>query len=416
MKKKISLHEHVFPIEKIIKKLKKEENPMNTEIETQNILGGVHHVTAITSSAQKNYDFFTNILGLRLAKLTVNQDDYETYHLYFTGEDGKSPNMTFFDFKDIPKGMHGANNIERASFRVPSDASLTYWTERFEKAHVKHGEINVKFGKKTLEFEDFDGQKYQLISDQDNTGDAALDRSWLLSNVAPEHGIIGMGPVFVKVTDTYNLRIILETVFGFRYAGQENNLHLFEVANGGNGVALIIEEAQENERYAYQGYGTIHHLALGTTNPETLNYWIERIQAFRLPHSGLVDRFYFSSEYVRVAPGVLFEIATFTPGIGALDMAESGDGAVDSYEEALITSGFWIDESKEEAGKDLSLPPHLFPEDEAVKARTAASLRPLDTSDTMRDRSHDELWTVEKVVERREGESLEAFEQRYLGK
>ncbi|BAV01981.1 Putative ring-cleaving dioxygenase MhqA [Lactococcus formosensis] len=248
---------------------------MNTEIETQNILGGVHHVTAITSSAQKNYDFFTNILGLRLAKLTVNQDDYETYHLYFTGEDGKSPNMTFFDFKDIPKGMHGANNIERASFRVPSDASLTYWTERFEKAHVKHGKINVKFGKKTLEFEDFDGQKYQLISDQGNTGDAALDRSWLLSNVAAEHGIIGMGPVFVKVMDTYNLRIILETVFGFRYAGQENNLHLFEVANGGNGAALIIEEAEENERYAYQGYGTIHHLALGTTNPETLNYWIE---------------------------------------------------------------------------------------------------------------------------------------------
>ena len=79
-------------------------------------------------------------------------------------------------------------------------------------------------------------------------------------------------------------------------------------------------------------------------------------------------------------------------------MAESGDGAVDSYEEALITSGFWIDESKEEAGKDLSLPPHLFPEDEAVKARTAASLRPLDTSDTMRDRSHDELWTVEKLL------------------
>ena len=123
---------------------------MNTEIEKQNILGGVHHVTAITSSAQKNYDFFTNILGLRLAKLTVNQDDYETYHLYFTGEDGKSPNMTFFDFKDIPKGMHGANNIERASFRVPSDESLVYWTERFEKAHVKHGEVNVKFGKKTL--------------------------------------------------------------------------------------------------------------------------------------------------------------------------------------------------------------------------------------------------------------------------
>lgn len=391
----------------------KQTYTINSTIEDKYILGGVHHVTAITSSAQKNYDFFTNILGLRLAKLTVNQDDYETYHTYFTGEDGKSPNMTFFDFKDIPQGKHGANNIERASFRVPTDDSLVYWAERFEKAHVKHGEINTKFGQKTLEFEDFDGQQYQLISDAANTGNAALDRSWVLSNVAPEHGIIGLGPVFVKVVNTDNLRLILESVFGFRYAGQEGDLHLFEVANGGNGAALIIQESHEGDRYAYQGYGTIHHLALGTADPDTLHYWIERINAFRLPNSGLVDRFYFSSEYVRVAPGVLFEVATFTPGIGALDMAENGDGAVDSYEEALITSGFWIDETKEEAGLGLSLPPHLFPGDEATKARTAASLRPLDTSDTLRDRRNDELWTVEKVLARKEGEDLSAFEARF---
>ncbi|MGM9885737.1 MAG: VOC family protein [Lactococcus sp.] len=387
---------------------------MTGTIEKPYILAGVHHVTAITSSAQKNYDFFTNILGLRLAKLTVNQDDYETYHLYFTGEDGKSPNMTFFDFKNAPQGMHGVNSIERVSFRVATDASLTYWLDRFEHAHVKHATISSKFGQKTLEFEDFDGQKYQLISDEKNTGDVALDRSWLLSNVPEEHGIIGLGPVFVKVADAEQLRTIMETVFGFHYAGHENQMHLFEVANGGNGAALILEEANENEPYAYQGFGTIHHLALGTANPETLHYWIERIRSFRLPHSGLVDRFYFSSEYVRVAPGVLFEIATFTPGIGALEVAEAKEGVVDSYEEALMTSGFWIDESKEEAGKNLSLPAHLFPAEEAEKARLASSLRPLDTKDTLRDRRQDKLWTQEKVLERMEGESLAAFEARYV--
>lgn len=376
-------------------------------IEPRNVLGGVHHVTAIASSAQHIYDFFTNILGLRLAKLTVNQDDYETYHLYFTEEDGKGADMTFFDFKDIPQGVHGANNIERASFRVPTDASLDYWADRFTKAHVKHNDIKIKFGQKTLEFEDFDGQQYQLISDSENTGSVSKGKSWQLSNVPAAHGITGLGPVFVKVTDVYSLRLILETVFGFQYSGHENNFHLFEVAQGGNGASLIIEEADENERYAYQGYGTIHHLALGTSDPETLKYWIDRINAFGLPNSGLVDRFYFSSEYVRVAPGILFEIATFTPGIGALEMAESGLGQVDSYEEALITSGFWIDESKEESGKQLSLPPHLFPGDEATKARTAAALRPLDTSDTMRDRQNDELWTVEKVLTRRAGAPLE---------
>jgi catechol 2,3-dioxygenase-like lactoylglutathione lyase family enzyme len=374
------------------------------------ILGGVHHVTAITSSAQKIYDFFTNILGLRLAKLTVNQDDYETYHLYFTEEDGKGADMTFFDFKGIPQGKHGINNIERASFRVPSDASLDYWEERFTKAHVPHGKIQEKFGQQTLEFEDFDGQRYQLISDQSNTGAPSKGRSWQLSNVPAEHGITGLGPVFVKVENPAGLRLVLESVFGFRYAGTEGSLSLYEVAQGGNGAALILEEAAQEDVYAYQGYGTIHHLALGTTDPDSLNYWIERINAFRLPNSGLVDRFYFSSEYVRVAPGVLFEIATYTPGIGALEMAKSGLGQVDSYEEALITSGFWIDESKEESGKQLSLPPHLFPGDEATKARTAAALRPLDTSDTMRDRSMDDLWTLERVEQRKAGSPIEALE------
>lgn len=374
------------------------------------ILGGVHHVTAITSSAQKIYDFFINILGLRLAKLTVNQDDYETYHLYFTEEDGKGADMTFFDFKGIPQGKHGINNIERASFRVPSDASLDYWEERFTKAHVSHGKIQEKFGQQTLEFEDFDGQRYQLISDQSNTGAPSKGRSWQLSNVPAEHGITGLGPVFVKVENPEGLRLVLESVFGFRYAGTEGSLSLYEVAQGGNGAALILEEAAQEDVYAYQGYGTIHHLALGTTDPDSLNYWIERINAFRLPNSGLVDRFYFSSEYVRVAPGVLFEIATYTPGIGALEMAKSGLGQVDSYEEALITSGFWIDESKEESGKQLSLPPHLFPGDEATKARTAAALRPLDTSDTMRDRSMDDLWTLERVEQRKAGSPIEALE------
>ncbi len=374
------------------------------------ILGGVHHVTAITSSAQKIYDFFTNILGLRLAKLTVNQDDYETYHLYFTEEDGKGADMTFFDFKGIPQGKHGINNIERASFRVPSDASLDYWEERFTKAHVSHGKIQEKFGQQTLEFEDFDGQRYQLISDQSNTGAPSKGRSWQLSNVPAEHGITGLGPVFVKVENPEGLRLVLESVFGFRYAGTEGSLSLYEVAQGGNGAALILEEAAQEDVYAYQGYGTIHHLALGTTDPDSLNYWIERINAFRLPNSGLVDRYYFSSEYVRVAPGVLFEIATYTPGIGALEMAKSGLGQVDSYEEALITSGFWIDESKEESGKQLSLPPHLFPGDEATKARTAAALRPLDTSDTMRDRSMDDLWTLERVEQRKAGSPIEALD------
>lgn len=360
-------------------------------------LSGIHHVTAISSSAQHIYDFFTNILGLRLAKLTVNQDDYETYHLYFTDEDGNAgTDMTFFDFPGIPKGTKGTNNIDRASFRVPSDDSLTYWLTRFEQAEVIHGEIKTRFGKKFVEFEDFDGQQYQLISDETNVGVPA-GQPWQLSNVPDEHAIVGLGPVFVKVANYEHMDLVLDKVLGFRKTGDEGAFHQYELAEGGNGATLIIEDAP-NEGVAWQGFGNIHHLALRVKDPESLSYWIERIKSFRFPDSGLVDRFYFSSEYFRVAPQVLFELATDTPGIGALDMAKSGAGKVDSYEEALMTSGFWIDETKEEAGLDLSLPPHLFPGDEAVKAATVARLRPLDTSDAHDKRDDNDIWTISRVL------------------
>jgi glyoxalase family protein len=359
--------------------------------------GGIHHVTAISSSAQHIYDFFTNILGLRLAKLTVNQDDYETYHLYFTDEDGNAgTDMTFFDFPGIPKGTKGTNNIDRASFRVPSDASLTYWLARFDQAEVTHGDIDQRFGKKFVEFEDFDGQQYQLISDQTNVGVPA-GQPWQLSNVPDEHAIISLGPVFVKVANYEHMDLVLDKVLGFRKTGDEGAFHQYELAEGGNGATLIIEDAPD-EGVAWQGFGNIHHLALRVKDPESLNYWIERIKSFRFPDSGLVDRFYFSSEYFRVAPQVLFELATDTPGIGALDMAKSGAGKVDSYEEALMTSGFWIDETKAEAGLDLSLPPHLFPGDEAVKAATVARLRPLDTSDAHDKRDDNDIWTISRIL------------------
>lgn len=315
----------------------------------------------------------------------------------FTDEDGNAgTDMTFFDFPGIPKGTKGTNNIDRASFRVPSDDSLTYWLTRFEQAEVIHGEIKTRFGKKFVEFEDFDGQQYQLISDETNVGVPA-GQPWQLSNVPDEHAIVGLGPVFVKVANYEHMDLVLDKVLGFRKTGDEGAFHQYELAEGGNGATLIIEDAP-NEGVAWQGFGNIHHLALRVKDPESLSYWIERIKSFRFPDSGLVDRFYFSSEYFRVAPQVLFELATDTPGIGALDMAKSGAGKVDSYEEALMTSGFWIDETKEEAGLDLSLPPHLFPGDEAVKAATVARLRPLDTSDAHDKRDDNDIWTISRVL------------------
>lgn len=120
---------------------------------------GLHHVTAMTSSAEKKYRFFTYILGLRMIKKTVNQDDIETYHLYFTDDsDAPGTYMTFFDFPQIPKESKGTNSIPRAGFRMPIDASLTFWAQRFSEKEVAHGEIKERFGKKYLEFQDYDDQ------------------------------------------------------------------------------------------------------------------------------------------------------------------------------------------------------------------------------------------------------------------
>src|SRR5690625_3837541 len=112
-------------------------------------LKGVHHVTAITSSAEKNYEFFTYTLVMRLVKKTVNQDDIQTYHLFFADDEGNpGTDITFFDFPGIPKGMHGTNEISKTSFRVPSDEALIYWEKRFNRLGVTHSGIQEQFGKK----------------------------------------------------------------------------------------------------------------------------------------------------------------------------------------------------------------------------------------------------------------------------
>src|SRR5690554_3671221 len=130
-------------------------------------LKGIHHVTAITSSAENIYAFFTNILGMRLVKKTVNQDDIQTYHLFFADDMGNpGTDMTFFDFQGIQKAQRGTNEIARTGFRVASDEALKYWVKRFTHYQVKFEEIQTMFGRKTVFFEDFDEQQYALFSDE----------------------------------------------------------------------------------------------------------------------------------------------------------------------------------------------------------------------------------------------------------
>ncbi|WP_068674802.1 ring-cleaving dioxygenase [Oceanobacillus sp. Castelsardo] len=314
-----------------------------------NELKGIHHVTAITSSAEENYKFFTYILGMRLVKKTVNQDDIQTYHLFFADDKGNpGTDMTFFDFPNIPKGSHGTNEIFRSSFRVPSDEALEYWVKRFDRLEVKHSGIKNQFGVKTLPFVDYDDQQYQLVSDEGIDG-VQSGIPWQKGPVPLEYAITGLGPIHVRIANFKYFKDMMEKVLQFKEVDQEGSLHLFEVNEGGNGARVIVEENTVLAQ-AMQGFGTVHHAALRVKDESELKHWMTRMENFGFQTSGLVDRFYFKSLYVRVAPYILFEFATDGPG-------------------------FMDDEPYETLGEKLALPPFFEDKREQIEKL----VRPIDT-------------------------------------
>ncbi|UCZ53534.1 ring-cleaving dioxygenase [Bacillus shivajii] len=314
-----------------------------------NAIKGLHHVTAITSSAEKNYEFFTYVLGMRLVKKTVNQDDIQTYHLFFADDTGSpGTDMTFFDFPGIPKGSHGTNEIYKASFRVPSDAALDYWVKRFDRQGVKHTGIKEQFGKKTLSFVDFDDQQYQLVSDENDNGVAA-GTPWQDGPIPLEYAITGLGPLYIRVAEFDFFKEVLEKAFLFKEIDEEGSFHLFEVGEGGNGAQVVVEPNKVLPT-ARQGFGTVHHAAFRVEDRDALESWIDRLGQIGFQTSGYVDRFFFKSMYTRVAPQILFELATDGPG-------------------------FMDDEPYETLGEKLSLPPFL----ESKRDQIEKAVRPIDT-------------------------------------
>lgn len=276
-------------------------------------LKGIHHVTAITSSIEKIYHFFTYILGLRLVKKTVNQDDINTYHFFFADDIGSpGTDITFFDFKGLDKKISGVNEISRTGFRVKNDEAISYFQRRFKKYNVKHKEVKKLFGKIVLFFEDFDEQKYAIFSDENNSG-VEGGIPWKNGPVTLEYAIIGLGPIFLRVNDIDYLDKVLVNVLNMRKTGQEDNLFLYEMGEGGNGGSVIVEVIDEKRR-GIQGYGSVHHVAFRVEDEEELNWWIKYINEIGAPNSGFVDRFYFKSLYTRLYPGILFEFATDGPG------------------------------------------------------------------------------------------------------
>jgi len=311
-------------------------------------LTGIHHLTAVSADAPGNVRFYTQMLGMRLVKKTVNQDDVSAYHLFYAdGEARPGTDLTFFDWP-APREKRGTHSIIRTALRI-NGASLPWWQERLAKAGVQHGDIVMRDDRATLEFQDPEGQRLALIDDE-GAGDA---RPWAKSPVPAEHQIRGLGPITLSVPELRPTDIVLTAVMGMRkvrdYAHPQGKepVHVYQMGEGGPAAELHVA-VQPGLPVAQQGAGAVHHVAFRTPDDQ-YDLWAERLQSMRIPNSGKVDRFYFRSLYFREPNGILFEIATDGPG-------------------------FTTDEPMERLGEKLALPPFLEPR----RAEIEAGLKPLD--------------------------------------
>lgn len=314
-------------------------------------LTGIHHVTAISAAIKENYRFYTQTLGMRLVKRTVNQDDVSAYHLFYADAKGSpGTDLTFFDWP-VPRERRGTRSIVRTCLRVKGEAALPWWVQRFDEFRVPHGDTFERDGRLTVRFEDPEGQRLALV---DDGGSGDHSAPWEQSPVPKEHQIRGLGPIVISIPTLNPTDTLLTRVFNMRLVrdcphpdNPGTRVHVFEMGAGGPHAELHVV-VQPDLPVAGQGAGAVHHVAFRTPDA---NYdaWAERLNEFQIPNSGKVDRFWFRSLYVREPNGVLFEIATDGPG-------------------------FAVDEDPAKLGETLVLPPFL----ERHRQEIVANLKPID--------------------------------------
>jgi glyoxalase family protein len=312
-------------------------------------LSGIHHLTAVSADAPGNVKFYTKLLGLRMVKKTVNQDDVSAYHLFYAdGLASPGSDITFFDFSTGPE-KRGNNTITRTGMRVNGEATLEWWHARLKQAAVKVGDITIIDGRATLAFEDPEGQRLALIDD----GGLGSGNVWDKSAVPAEHQVRGLGPIVMTVPELRPTDLVLTQVMNMKqvrdYAHPESKgdgIHVYQM-NGEGPAAELHVAVRPNLAPAHPGAGGVHHVAFRSPDKD-YDFWAAHLKELRIPNSGKVDRYWFRSLYFREPNGILFEIATDGPG-------------------------FAVDEPLDKLGETLVLPPFL----EARRQQIEAGLKPL---------------------------------------
>jgi glyoxalase family protein len=256
----------------------------------ENTINGIHHITAIAGNAKRNYNFYTNVLGQRLVKKTVNFDDPETYHLYYGDKEGTPGTiLTFFPWEGIQTGRRGARQATEIGYSVPK-GSLDFWVNRFEKHNVIYNKVAEKFGEEYLTVLDPDGLKLELTASK--TGDNRLP--WETDEVKAENAIKGFHNVTITTNKMQATADILTGVFGYKLLEQHVNRYRFvtDAVENANIVDLV-EVA--GEVAGHVAGGSVHHVAFRVANEEILMQYREKIAALGLHITDKIDRNYFYS-------------------------------------------------------------------------------------------------------------------------
>lgn len=311
---------------------------------------GIHHLTAVSANIRENYRFYTQTLGMRLVKRSVNQDDVSAYHLFYADRKGSpGSDLTFFDWPVRPE-RRGSRSITRTSLRVNGLGALEWWSHRLASAGIQAGAVIERDGRLQLDVEDREGQRLTLVDDR-GEGDAY---PWERSPVPEAYQIRGLGPIMLSVPDLRATDAILQTALNMRpvreythHANTRHTVHVYEMAHGGPRAELHVG-VQPDIMPASAGAGGVHHVAFRTPDVE-YDAWADRLDTLGVANSGKIDRYWFRSLYFREPNGILFEIASDGPG-------------------------FAVDEDEATLGERVVLAPFLEPR----RAEIVANLKPFD--------------------------------------
>jgi glyoxalase family protein len=305
---------------------------------SNNWIKGIHHITAIAGNAQENLDFYAGVLGMRLVKRSVNQDDPGTYHLFYADAEGHpGTDLTFFPWADMPRGRMGSGLSVEVQLAVPS-GSLGYWSDRLATYGVTAKAPETRFGEAALPFQDPHGLDLALVE----TGDPRLFTQWDSSPVPVDKQIRGLHAARLWERNLDTTARFLTGVLGFEQTGSEGGWTRFAVQGGGSGTMVDIREVP-GERAGQWGVGSVHHIAWRLPDEEKEMQMRQQVIEAGGQPTELIDRFWFKSVYFREPGGVLFEFATEGPG-------------------------FALDENPAHLGEQLILAPWLEPQRHAIEA------------------------------------------------